>query len=369
MNAQGRIQGHKQVMIFAGGTGGHVFPALAVAEQLRKMGYQVSWVGTAQRIEARLVPAAGFEFHCMAQQGLRGNGLMGYLKAPFGLIRAVWQARQLIKASKADLVLGFGGYTAGPGGVAAKLARVPLLIHEQNAAPGLTNKLLAKIADRTLLGFAAAKDTLSRGEWVGNPVRAAVFSASEHAQRGCSPLRLLVVGGSLGAQVLNEQVPAAMKKWRGDTIKITHQVGRGRREETLKRYQDCAAGVSVEIHEFIEDMAKAYAQHDVIICRAGALTVAEVAAAGIPSILVPYPHAVDDHQTRNAEVLVMKKAAVLIAQPRLTPDHLLATLEEICAVTDHLQNMGARAREVAQPEATHHIVRHCQQLMNEQGVV
>lgn len=359
----------KQVVIFAGGTGGHVFPALAVAEQLRELGYQVSWVGTAERIEARLVPAAGFAFHCMTQQGLRGKGLLGYIKAPFSLMRSVWQARQRIKACNADLVLGFGGYTAGPGGVAAKLARVPLLIHEQNAAPGLTNKLLAKIADRTLLGFAAAQATLGTGEWVGNPVRREVFDASKKVQRGCSPLRLLVVGGSLGAQVLNEQVPAAMKKWRGGAIGITHQVGQGRSAETLQRYQDSASEVSVAVHEFIEDMAKAYAQHDIIICRAGALTVAEIAAAGIPSVLVPYPHAVDDHQTRNAEVLVMKKAAVLITQPRLTADHLLATLEEMCAVPENLQNMGARAKEVAQPQATQAIVRHCQQLMNEQSVV
>ncbi|MCC5878639.1 MAG: undecaprenyldiphospho-muramoylpentapeptide beta-N-acetylglucosaminyltransferase [Idiomarina sp.] len=359
----------KHVMIFAGGTGGHVYPALAVAKMLRDNGYSVSWVGTAQRIEGRVVPAAGFEFHCMEQQGLRGNGLKRYLKAPFALLRSVWQARRLIKDSNADLVLGFGGYTAGPGGVAAKLAGVPLLIHEQNAAAGLTNKLLARIADRTLLGFAAAKDSLSKGEWVGNPVRAEIFSASEDVERGCAPLRILVIGGSLGAQVLNEQVPAAMQKWRGEAVGITHQVGQGRRDETLQRYQQSAPGVTVEVHEFIEDMAKAYAEHDVVICRAGALTVAEIAAAGIPSVLVPYPHAVDDHQTRNAEVLVMKKAAMLIAQPRLTPDHLVATLEELCAVTDHLQDMGARAKELAQPEATQKIVRHCQQLMNEQGVV
>lgn len=359
----------KRIVIFAGGTGGHVFPALAVAETLRAAGHHVSWVGTAERIEARLVPAAGFEFHCMAQQGLRGNGLLGYVKAPFSLLAAVFKARRLIRQQQADLVLGFGGYTAGPGGVAARLSGVPLLIHEQNAAPGLTNKLLAKIAQRTLLGFAAAKDVLSGAQWVGNPVREQVFSANQDAKRGEQPMRVLVVGGSLGAQVLNEQVPTALAKWPHSDIKVTHQVGKGRAQETLARYAQCPSSVRVSVHEFIDDMAKAYAHHDLIICRAGALTVAEVAAAGIASILVPYPHAVDDHQTRNAEVLVMAHAGVLIPQPKLTAEHLLTTLEELYAVPDKIREMGAKARSVSQPEATAKIVAHCYQLMNKKAAV
>lgn len=359
----------KHVVIFAGGTGGHVFPALAVARQLRDAGYQISWVGTEQKIEARVVPAAGFEFHAMPQQGLRGRGVVGYLKAPFVLSRAVWQAARLLKRLHADLVLGFGGYTAGPGGLAAKLIGVPLLIHEQNAVPGLTNKLLAKIANRSLLGFEIARKTLPSAEWVGNPVREEVFTLNRSVERAHQAIRILVVGGSLGARVLNERVPQTLSHWRGDAIRVTHQAGQGNRDQTLQAYQQCPPTVEVDVLEFIEDMAAAYASHDLIVCRSGALTVAEVAAAGIASVLVPFPHAVDDHQTRNAEVLVMQHAAVLMPQTKMTAEHLLATLEELTAVPDKLRQMGENARKVAQPEATSLIVRHCQQLMKEQVVV
>lgn len=353
----------KRVVIFAGGTGGHVFPALAVAKRLRELGMDVSWVGTAERIEARVVPAAGFDFHCIAQQGLRGNGMKGYVKAPFALARSVLAARRILKQLDAQLVLGFGGYTAGPGGVAAKLLGVPLIIHEQNAAPGMTNKLLARIATHTLVGFAAAQQQLPKAQWVGNPVRADVFDANNNAMRGQQPLRVLVVGGSLGAEILNQQVPAALKKWRVGAISVTHQVGQGRAQETLRRYSECPGLVKVQVREFIEDMAKAYANHDLVICRAGALTVAEVAAAGIASVMVPYPHAVDDHQTRNAEVLVMQQAAILIPQPKLTAEHLLTTLEELYAMPAKIEEMGKRARQVSQPDATDKIVAHCRALI------
>lgn len=357
------------VVIFAGGTGGHVFPALAVAECLREQGYQVSWVGTAERIEARLVPAAGFPFHCMAQQGLRGKGALGYLKAPFRLLASVLQARRLLKEIKADLVLGFGGYTAGPGGIAAKLAGLPLIIHEQNAVPGMTNKILAKFANETLIGFSAAQEQLPKAHWVGNPVRSAVLAVNQATARAQEQFRVLVIGGSLGAQVFNETVPAALQKWTNGEIKVTHQCGQGRKQETLNRYSQCPGQVRVNVHEFIEDMPKAYAHHDLIICRAGALTVAEVAAAGIASILVPYPHAVDDHQTRNAEVLVMQHAGVLIPQQKLTPDHLLSTLQELNAVPEKIRQMGTQARTVAMPDATDKIVAYCQPYLNKQGVV
>ena len=357
------------VVIFAGGTGGHVFPALAVAERLRQLGYQISWVGTAERIEARVVPAAGFTLHCMAQQGLRGKGVISYLKAPFKLMGSMLQARKLIKRLNADLVLGFGGYTAGPGGVAAKLAGVPLIIHEQNAVPGLTNRILAKLADHTLIGFSAAQDTLPKAHWVGNPVRDDVLQANQNVVRGQLPFRVLVIGGSLGAQVLNEMVPAALQKWTNGDIKVTHQCGQGRKHETLNRYAQCSSQVRVNVYEFIEDMPKAYAHHDLIICRAGALTVAEIATAGIASVLVPYPHAVDDHQTRNAEVLVMQHAGILIPQPKLTADHLLSTLQELNAVPEKIQQMGAQARKVALPDATDKIVAYCQPYLSKQSVV
>lgn len=356
----------RHAVIFAGGTGGHVFPALAVAEQLQAEGWKISWVGTAHRIEARVVPAAGFDFYPIKQSGLRGNGLVGYLRAPFALTAAVWKLRALLRRLKADVVLGFGGYTAGPGGVAARLSGIPLVIHEQNAVPGLTNRLLHRIATRTLVGFEQAAGRLKGAQWVGNPVRSAIWQKNSDIQRGQTPARLLVVGGSLGAQVLNETVPAALSRWRGEPMQVTHQVGAGRVAETLERYQNSAPGIKVKVSEFIDDMATAYATHDLVICRAGALTVAELAAAGIASVLVPYPHAVDDHQTRNAEVLVINKAAVLIAQSKLNADGLASTLEELLALPQLLQDMGHAAHKVARQDATGRIVAQCAELTAKQ---
>lgn len=358
----------KHVLILAGGTGGHVFPALAVAQALADAGYRISWSGTMDRLEARVVPAAGIDFYPLQQQGLRGRGAAGWLQAPWRLTKAVAAARALIKKLNPDLVLGFGGYTAGPGGVAARLCGIPLAIHEQNAAPGMTNKLLARIAQRVLVGFESVQETWPKAYWVGNPVRQDIVALAQRDPAPAGTTRVLVVGGSLGAQVLNETVPAALARWRDGELQVTHQVGKGRCEETLVRYQQAAPGVEVEVTEFIDNMADAYARHDVVICRAGALTIAELACAGVASILVPYPHAVDDHQTRNAEVLVMQKAAVLVSQKRLTAEHLVAVLEEMTAVPERLQEMGENARKVAVQSSTQHIVRHCQELLNEQVV-
>jgi UDP-N-acetylglucosamine--N-acetylmuramyl-(pentapeptide) pyrophosphoryl-undecaprenol N-acetylglucosamine transferase len=232
----------------------------------------------------------------------------------------------------------------------------------------MTNKLLARIAQRVLVGFESVQEHWPDAYWVGNPVRQDIVALGERQRLPGANTRVLVVGGSLGAQVLNEIVPAALAKWRDGGLSVTHQVGKGRCDATLSRYQQAAPGVQVEVTEFIEDMAEAYAAHDVVICRAGALTVAELACAGMASILVPYPYAVDDHQTRNAEVLVMQQAAVLVPQKRFTADHLLAVLEEITAVPERLQEMGENARKVAVQSSTKHIVRHCQELLNEQVV-
>lgn len=359
----------KHILILAGGTGGHVFPALAVAEQLREQGYQVSWAGTAERLEARVVPAAGFDFHSMQQQGLRGRGITGWLVAPWRLSRSVIQARELIKKLQPDLVVGFGGYTAGPGGIAAWLSKIPLLIHEQNAAPGMTNKLLAHFAQRTLLGFKAAAESLKKGIWVGNPVREDICELVQAPQKPASEaLHLLIIGGSLGAEVLNQNVPAALQKWNDRELQVTHQVGKGRVQETVQRYQQAGPGVKVDVVEFIEDMAAAYKQADLVLCRAGALTVAELSCAGVASILVPYPHAVDDHQTRNAEVLVSAQAAILLPQPELNASSLFAVLRELAADPARLQQMAEQAKTVASSESTQKIVQHCQELMKERAV-
>ncbi|RUO26620.1 undecaprenyldiphospho-muramoylpentapeptide beta-N-acetylglucosaminyltransferase [Aliidiomarina minuta] len=359
----------KHVLILAGGTGGHVFPALAVAEQLREQGYQVSWAGTEERLEARVVPAAGFAFYSMPQQGLRGRGIAGWLAAPWRISGSVAQARQLMKKLQPDLVVGFGGYTAGPGGIAAWLSKVPLLIHEQNAAPGMTNKLLSRFAQRTLLGFKAAADKLKQGIWVGNPVRQDICDLIEAPQKPVNDtLQLLIIGGSLGAEVLNQNVPVALQKWTDPELRITHQVGKGREQETVQRYQQAGPGVKVEVVEFIEDMAAAYQQADLVLCRAGALTVAELACAGVASILVPYPYAVDDHQTRNAEVLVSAQAAILLPQSQLNASSLFSVLQELAIDPERLQHMGEQAKTVASSESTQKIVQHCQELMKERAV-
>ncbi|MCL4410730.1 MAG: undecaprenyldiphospho-muramoylpentapeptide beta-N-acetylglucosaminyltransferase [Gammaproteobacteria bacterium] len=352
-----------RVLIAAGGTGGHVFPALAVAERLRADGHEVIWLGTETRIESRVVPQAGFEFIAMAQAGLRGGRLLPKLAAPVRLTRSVLQARKLIRQRKIDLVLGFGGYTAGPAGVAAWSNGTPLVIHEQNAVPGLTNKLLHKIARRTLLGFAEAESELRGALVVGNPVRAEIQALAETRKEPHEGLRVLVVGGSLGAAHLNQTVPAAITDWQGGGLALRHQVGKGRVAEVQSLYNNKPANVQVDVSEFIEDMAAAYAWADVVIGRAGALTIAELACAGVPSILVPYPHAVDDHQAKNAQVLVAVGAAVMVRQNEFSPAWLSAELKLLSNQADRLSGMASAARNSAQLHATDNIVAVCNEFL------
>ncbi len=346
-------------MIMAGGTGGHVFPALAVADTLRASGWGVVWLGTRNGMEANLVPARGYEIIWVRFSGLRGKGILAKLLLPMNLLIAFWQSARAIFARRPDVVLGMGGYISFPGGMMASLLNRPLAIHEQNSVAGLANRVLARLADRVLVSF---PETLARGEFVGNPVRAEIARLASPAERYAArsgPLRLLVVGGSLGAAALNDVVPKALARIPEAARPIvTHQSGD--KHIVALRANYAAAGVAAELVPFIEDMAAAYADADVVICRAGATTVAELAATGVASLLVPFPFAVDDHQTTNARYLVDRGAAILEQQSELTPDRLAEILGGL--TRDALRQMAERARAAARPDATEAVARACMEL-------
>ena len=341
-----------RVLIMAGGTGGHVFPALAVAEELRSRSVKVEWIGTERGIESRLVPAAAFKLNLIPIKGLRGNGLLGWLVAPFRILRAVLESRKVIKRFQPDVVIGLGGFASGPGGLAAWLSGKPLLIHEQNAIAGLTNRLLAKIAKQVLQGFENSFTQTTKTKWVGNPVRAQIEKLPEpqvrYAARTLSPFKLLVLGGSLGAKSLNQVVPQALALLKTEyLIEVIHQCGEKHLADCQQAYQH--AGVTGKVTQFIDDMAVAYAEADLVICRAGALTVAEVAATGVAAIFVPYPFAVDDHQTHNAQALKDAGAALLIQDSSLNAQGLAATLKSLLEDRKQLENMAIQARALAKP--------------------
>jgi len=330
----------KRILVMAGGTGGHVFPGLAVADLLQTHGWQVHWLGTSQRMEAQLVPQHGFDISFIDVQGVRGNGLLRLLKAPFKLAKAVMQARQVIKQFKPDVVLGMGGFASGPGGLAARLMGVPLVLHEQNAVAGVTNRILAKFATKVMVAFESALPGVTK-QVVGNPVRAdilALAAAEQPQQSSEQPLHLLVVGGSLGAQVLNQTLPQMLPLLGNQrAIEIKHQVGKGNSAAVISAYQQESG---VQISDFIDDMAAAYAWADLVVCRAGALTVSEIAVLGLPAIFVPLPYAVDDHQTKNAQQLAELGAAKILAQSAMTPQVLASLVDQL--------NQPARLKEMAQ---------------------
>lgn len=369
----------KRLLIAAAGTGGHVFPALAVALELRARGWEVLWLGTSEgRLESKVVPAAGFELLSLPVQGLRGHGLLRKLQAPWQLLRAWWQCRQWLRERQVQLVLGFGGYVAGPVGVAARSLGIPLLCHEQNARAGLTNRQLQRFAQAQFVGFAGALRDLPKAEVVGNPLRAEVLAVAAQARTKqpqavsvSQPLQLLVVGGSLGARALNEQVPLALAKLaaQGIAMQVVHQCGQHQLSTVQAAYQQ--AGLSaVTVVEFIDDMASAYAAADLVICRAGALTVAEIAAIGVAAIFVPLPHAVDDHQTANAESLVSVGAAKLVPQGTHVIDfneRLTATIEALLSRPERLQQMAAAARQAAHLNATAAVVEAVEQWSHYEG--
>ncbi|WP_158971723.1 undecaprenyldiphospho-muramoylpentapeptide beta-N-acetylglucosaminyltransferase [Paraglaciecola sp. L3A3] len=361
----------KRILVMAGGTGGHVFPGLAVADQLVKSGWQVHWLGTQGRMEAKIVPKAGYDISFIDVVGVRNNGLLKLLAAPFKIIKSIYQAHKVIKQFKPNIVIGLGGFASGPGGVAAWLNRIPLVIHEQNAVPGLTNKWLSKIASRVFTGFdntfvnQAAGDE-SKYVWLGNPVRTE-FAQVIAQEKVNVPLNILVVGGSLGAQILNETVPLVIKDLQ-QQVMVVHQTGAGHLAKVQQTYQVLNIDEQAyQLSEFIDDIPAAYAQADLVICRAGALTVAEVAAAGVPAIFVPLPHAVDDHQTKNAQVLVAAKAAYLLPQRELSVSSLNKILSECIHSPEKLLEMGQQARTLARLDAAQQVAHFCIEL-SEQAV-
>lgn len=348
------------LMIMAGGTGGHVFPGLAVADHLRDAGWKVVWLGNPEGMEAKLVPARGYEMAWVRFGALRGKGLLRIALLPLNLLRGFWQAFRALGRCRPGVVLGLGGYISFPGGMMSALRGIPLVVHEQNAIAGLANRVLARVADRVLTGFPGA---LPGAQWSGNPVRADIAGLPDPAQRYGArqgPLAVLVVGGSLGAKVLNDTVPRALALLPPpQRPAVIHQAGAKNLDALRAAY--AAAGVDAELRPFIDDMAARYAAADLVICRAGALTVAELAAAGLASVLVPFPHAVDDHQTSNARFLADAGAAVLLPQTELSPERLAALLGDF--TRDRLKDMAQKARGLAKPEATRIVAEACKELV------
>ncbi|WP_282368942.1 undecaprenyldiphospho-muramoylpentapeptide beta-N-acetylglucosaminyltransferase [Pseudomonas sp. PS02290] len=346
------------VLIMAGGTGGHVFPALACAHEFQARGYTVHWLGTPRGIENELVPAAGLKLHLINVTGLRGKGRLSLLKAPFMLIKALLQARKIVGELKPVCVVGFGGYVTGPGGLAAKLAGVPLIIHEQNAVAGTANRSLASFAARVCEAFPQTFAASAKRRTTGNPVRAELFFETPRQTLIGRRPRLLVLGGSLGAEPLNKLLPEALAQVPADIRpEVFHQAGKHHDEVTAERYR--AAGVEAQVAPFIKDMAQAYGWADLVVCRAGALTVSELAAAGLPSLLVPLPHAIDDHQSRNADYLAREGAAFVMPQATTGAAEMAARLKEVLMQPEQLNRMAVTARQLAKPDATNTVVDIC----------
>jgi UDP-N-acetylglucosamine--N-acetylmuramyl-(pentapeptide) pyrophosphoryl-undecaprenol N-acetylglucosamine transferase len=351
----------RPVLIMAGGTGGHVFPALAVADELSARGVPVSWLGTRRGLEARVVPAAGYTLSSIRVSGLRGKGLLRRLFAPFMLALAVFQSLVILLRLRPGSVLGMGGFASGPGGLVAWLLRCPLVIHEQNSVAGLTNRLLAPLARHVLEAFPGSLPAARHAIHTGNPVRSAIAALPDPTQRlsgHAGALRLLVIGGSLGARALNQVVPQAVARLPlNDRPLIHHQTGPADEADVREHYRELDNEARVEA--FVEDMAAAYTWADLVVCRAGALTVAELCAAGVASILVPFPYATDDHQTGNARYLADAGAAVLVPQSELTEERLAQLLAGYSADREALLEMACRARELARPEAARQVAGFC----------
>lgn len=357
----------------AGGTGGHVFPALAVARELHERGWKIVWMGTRQGMESKLVPQAGFEMEWITVGGLRGKGLGTLVWAPFRVVRAVAQAMRIVRRLRPASVLGMGGFAAGPGGVASWLLRRPLVIHEQNAIAGITNVVLSRLAARVCSAFPTTLTARQPVTVTGNPVRREIVALAPPAERfrdRSGPLRLLVVGGSLGAQALNDVVPRALAGWASASRpQVWHQTGAKHLATAETNYR--SADVSARVVSFIDDMAEAYGWADLVVCRAGALTVSELAAAGVGSLLVPFPHAVDDHQTANAAFLVDRGAARLVQQSELTVEWLTKNLLDMAGMgaagagpvnREKLVSMAEAARAVAQPNAAQIVANLCEEV-------
>jgi len=349
----------KTALIMAGGTGGHIFPGLAVAQALRTRGWRVHWLGAPGSMESRLVPAQGFALETIAFGGVRGKGVLTLALLPLRLLRAFWQALAVVRRVRPDVVVGLGGYISFPGGMMAVLAGKPLVLHEQNSVAGMANRVLAVVADKR---FTAFPNVLRKAEWVGNPLRAAFMQQAGPAERFAGrsgPLRLLVVGGSLGAQALNDTVPQALALLSpAERPQVLHQSGAAQIERLRANY--AAAGVEAQLTPFIDDTASAFAAADLIVCRAGASTVTEIAAVGAAAVFVPFPSAVDDHQTTNARFLVDAGGGWLLPQRELTPQRLADMLRNM--ERNALMNKALEAKKMQKLDATNAVVAACEEL-------
>ncbi|MEE4684760.1 undecaprenyldiphospho-muramoylpentapeptide beta-N-acetylglucosaminyltransferase [Pseudomonas alliivorans] len=351
------------VLIMAGGTGGHVFPALACAREFQSRGYKVHWLGTPRGIENELVPQAGLTLHLINVTGLRGKGRLSLLKAPLMLLKALMQARKVVRELKPVCVVGFGGYVTGPGGLAAKLAGIPLIIHEQNAVAGTANRSLASFASRVCEAFPNTFAASKKRRTTGNPVRVELFLETPRQALAGRKARLLVLGGSLGAEPLNKLLPEALAQLPEEIRpEVFHQAGKNHDEITAERYRN--AGVEAQVAPFIQNMAQAYSWADLVVCRAGALTISELAAAGLPSLLIPLPHAIDDHQSRNADYLAREGAAFVMPQATTGIAEMAARLKEVLMQPEQLNSMARTARRLAKPDATNTVVDVCVEVVN-----
>jgi len=354
------------LLVMAGGTGGHVFPALAVAQNLRDRGVEVVWLGTRSGLEAKTIPAAGFDIEWINIRGARGKGVLGWLRTPFLILGAMIQTVGVVRRRRPRAMLGMGGFVAGPGGVVSWLLRRPLLIHEANALAGLTNQILARLASRVMTGFPGTFGNSVGEEYVGNPVRPEIagLEAPRKRMAGRSgPLRILVVGGSQGARALNIELPAvfASLKQQGCAFEIRHQTGVNQREEVEQRY--LSLGLDADAEAFIDDMARAYEWADLVLCRSGAMTVAEVSAAGVAAVFVPFPYAVGDHQTANANYLVTRGAAHLVPEQQIA-ECLPPVLLNYCSDREALISTAEKARAQAMPNATDTVARICMESLD-----
>lgn len=356
----------RRFLMMAGGTGGHVFPALATARQLQDKGHEVFWLGSRGGMEERLIGETDIPLSLIQVSGLRGKGGLALLMAPFRLMRALGQAFTIVRTIRPHCVIGMGGFVTGPGGLSAWLNRVPLVIHEQNAIAGMTNRILVRFAHTVLEAFPGSFGTTVVTRCTGNPVRQDLAELAEPDQRmsgRAGALRLLVVGGSLGAQVFNRALPAALAQMpEAERPTVRHQCGEKNIEEADEAYRD--HGVDASVEPFIKDMAEAYGWADIVLCRSGALTVSELCVAGVGAVLVPFPHAVDDHQTRNAQQMVNAKGAILIPQPKLSADLLAETLTDLGKDRRRILDMAKAAKTLARPDATERVVNYCLEAAN-----
>lgn len=353
------------LMIMAGGTGGHVYPALAVAHLLMERGIAIVWVGNAGKIEQRVAEQAGIPFEAISVKGVRGNGVLRWLAMPFSVLRSMLEISRVVSRYRPSAMLGMGGFVTGPGGIVAWLRRIPLLLHEANTIAGMTNRWLYRFSTVFMTGFERCDGINGSFEVTGNPVRDEICQvAQQHVDNsGEKPLRLFVFGGSLGAQILNELTPCALDKLaESERPSVLHQTGRHKLEATVELYRD--KNVAADLREFIDDMAGAYREADLVISRAGAMSVAEIACAGVASLLVPYPYAVNDHQLHNAEFLAEKGAAELVTQDQLNTDTLAEKLKSLLGNREKLAHMGQAARELARPHATRAVADRCMEALH-----